>query len=217
MTSLKKQWLKKLPKTTYSQLYCPDELEDVEDFTNGIIGGWRSTNELYKIGAKVAPTSTWAEFGVGCGNSSKKLGKLLSDIGRLYLFDSWEGIPESWVLSPSTTSRKGSWSFSKLHTNDDRVEFVDGWYKDTLPHDFPEQLGLINIDCDIYSSTRDVLFGCDRWIGEGTVIVFDELLGYRNYAEHEYKALQEWLSYTGKTIEWLGKERFAAIGIIHDP
>jgi len=215
MTSLKKQWFKKLPRTTYSQLYCPDELDDIEDFTS-CIGSFRATNELYKIGAKVAPTSTWAEFGVGCGDSSRKLCKLLNDIGFLYLFDSWEGIPEPWVLGPLMTSRKGSWKFNKLRTSDERITFVDGWYKDTLPHDFPEQLGLINIDCDVYSSTRDVLFGCDSWIGEGTVIIFDELLGYHNYADHEYKALQEWLNHTGKTIEWLGKERFAAVGIIHE-
>lgn len=213
MRSVKEQFRPLLTANTYSRLHCPPELEPVQDFSSN---GFRATEELYKLGSKLAPTKTWAEFGVGNGNSSRQLCRLLDDRGVLFLFDSWRGIPDRWELGEDIAHGPGSWTFSKIHSHDDRLRFVDGWYKDTLPFRFPEQLGLINIDCDVYSSTRDVLYGCNEWIKNGTVIVFDELIGYKFYKDHEYRALNEWMRDTGKTIEWLGKERFATVGVVRN-
>ncbi len=213
------KWLKARPKAskkawekseTYSRKYCPAELTNCHDHTSG----FRNTQKLYRIGAKLAPTNTWAEFGVGAGRSSRMLAQLLDDSGIFFLFDSWEGIPDDWVLSPSCTDHAGEYCFPKWETNDNRMRFIDGWYNETLPFDFQEQIGLVNIDCDVYSSTHTVLTGITEWIGRGTVLIFDELLGYQNYAQHEYRALTEWLEKTGNDIGWIGKERFAAIGII---
>lgn len=198
---------------TYCRSHCPSELKSVQDFSDGN-RAFRVYDPLYKLAAEHAPTKTWAEFGVGCGRSARDFARLLVKDGNLFLFDSWKGLPNKWVLGPNMTARKGSWKFPRMHTEDNRLIITDGWFTDTLPYDFPEQLGLVNIDCDVYSSTIDVLFGIDEYIMSGTVLVFDELIGYVNYREHEYKALQEWLFATHRKIEWLAKERFAAVGVI---
>jgi len=49
----------------------------------------------------------------------------------------------------------------------------------------------MNIDCDIYSSTKTVLEIFSKQIIPGTVIVFDEYIGNTNWREDEFKAFQE--------------------------
>ncbi len=191
----------------YSRRYCPSELKKIKDY--------HSPREiLWEMGSPLAPTQTWAEFGVGCGNSARRLSKLLSEFGQFYLFDGWEGIPDDWKLGDHLTERAGKWKFPKFKTRDDRFTFVDGWYEDTLPFEFPGQLGLVHIDCDVYSSTRTVLGRIDPWIGEGTVLIFDEIWGYQNYADHEYKAYREWCEEFGRKVEWVGRNTFDAVGIV---
>ena len=195
----------------YSNEFCPEELRDIPLFDGR---SFRTYDPLYDEACRLAPTQTWAEFGVGCGRSARDLSRRISLDGNLYLFDSWEGIPDPWDLGAGVIHDKGDWKFPPLVTRDGRLQVVDGWFNQSLPYEFPEQLGLVHIDCDVYSSTRDVLFGCGDYIGEGTVLVFDELIGYMNYCEHEWKALLEWLESTGYKIEWHCKEKFAVVGSV---
>lgn len=193
--------------------HCPDELKDVEVYS--------MSQALYRIGSPMAPTQTWAEFGVGHGTSSVQLARELEPHGRFYLFDGWEGIPDEWNLSATWRAKKGSWKFPKecaasQHRGDKRIVFIDGWYKDTLPFDFGEQLGLVHFDCDVYSSTRDALQGISPFIDVGTVLIFDELIGYEYYRDHEYKALCEWREQTGFDVRWVGKtSSYRAVGVVH--
>lgn len=196
---------------TYSTKHCPEELLGIRIYEMGFE---RAYDPLYELATSLVPNNIWAEFGVGVGRSSKHLAKYLSHNGKFFLFDSWEGIPESWDLGPGMCEPKGRWKFSKLKNYDPRLMIVDGWFNQTLPYDFPEPLGLVNFDCDVYSSTKDALFGCQEYIVPGTVLIFDEIIGYTNYKDHEYKALGEWLEHTGYEIEWHAKERFAAIGVV---
>ena len=46
---------------------------------------------------------------------------------------------------------------------------------------------------DLYAGARDALMLLSDRIRPGTVIVFDDLVNYNNYREHEVKALYEWL------------------------
>lgn len=204
---------------SYSRKYCPPELANVKDVTG--MGKYnRDYDVLYPIAAELAPNKTWAEFGVGCGhNTTKMLRRLLAEDGTLHLFDSWEGIPEPWEMGEGHTVRAGTWKYPSsvgisLKEIDNRLVITDGLFEKTLPYHFPEQLGLVHIDCDLYSSTRDILFGAKDHIGSGTVLIFDELIGYQYYEDHEYKALMEWLEQTSNKIEWHAKERFAAVGVI---
>jgi hypothetical protein len=183
--------------------------------------GNRAHMEFYRHVAEYAANQTWAEFGVHCGGSTKKLLKLLGTGGELNLFDSLKGLPEDWWLNGKDNSpeRKGSYNSRGVkHVEEDRVRWHVGWFKDVLPVPFREQLGLVHLDADLYSSTRDALTGIRDYIGPGTVLIFDELIEWKywsgkrgtntNWREGEYKALAE----TGLDVDWLATDGACAVG-----
>ena len=61
----------------------------------------------------------------------------------------------------------------------------------------------MNIDCDIYDSTKTIFDHLDEQIKPGTVIVFDEYFCFPNWREHEYRAFQEYLLDSGHQYEYL--------------
>jgi hypothetical protein len=69
---------------------------------------------------------------------------------------------------------------------------------------------LIHIDCDIYSSTKDVLNALDICIGNDTIIMFDEYFNYQFYKNHEYKAFMEYIEKTGKGFEYIARSEVQA-------
>lgn len=147
----------------------------------------------------------WAEFGVAGGRSARYFLEHLPDNGKLYLFDSFEGLPEPWVFS-SRYGKDDQWAqLGKPEFNDPRAIIKEGWFADTLPLDDP--LGFVHIDCDLYSSTKTVLEGIN--VGKGTIILFDELIGYPRYEEHEYKALLEW----GRKYRVIAKDNDTRVAI----
>ena len=88
----------------------------------------------------------------------------------------------------------------------ENVTLHKGWFDRTLP-DFLEQqtdaVRLINIDCDIYSSTKTVLDLLAPRIQPGSVLVFDEYIGNQHWREDEYKAFQEVVARYGWRYEYL--------------
>ena len=109
---------------------------------------------------------------------------------EVYGFDSFEGLPEQWHNEP-----KGSYSTNRvIPTVPDNVSLYAGWFEDTLPEFLKNHTGpvrFMNIDCDIYSSTKTVLDLLADRIISGTVIVFDEYIGNEHWREDEFKAFQE--------------------------
>lgn len=163
--------------------------------------------ELLKFSAsRVSAHGMVMEFGVGKGTSLKRLSDALPH-SRLYGFDSQQGLPEHWDRDGDKwQDPKGSFSFQpKAEDIGPNVELVTGWYEDTIPEFLnkygsyvAQELSLVHIDCDIYSSTKTVLGYLKPYMRRsGIVIVFDELtdfrqpLRYKNWREHEWKALVE--------------------------
>lgn len=66
-----------------------------------------------------------------------------------------------------------------------------------------EKCAYINIDCDLYSSTKTVLDALKGKIEKGTIISFDEYVGKISWELDEYKAFEEWLSETGFKYRYL--------------
>lgn len=171
-------------------------------------------HELRRWAGRAATFPTWAEFGTAAGTSARDLLSVLPDGGVLYLHDSWEGLPTPWdkgeKVLPIGMFRCPVPSFS-----DPRVVIRKGLFSKTLPHAFGP-LGLVHVDCDLYASARDVLFGCDSSIVDGTVLLFDELsdIKYRNWRDGEYRALCEWREATGKRVEWIGASIGSAFGVV---
>jgi tetratricopeptide (TPR) repeat protein len=146
------------------------------------------------------PDGLVLEFGVRHGKSIRQLASLVS--GPVHGFDSFEGLPESWHHEP-----KGSYSTQgRLPDVPPQVSLHAGWFDTTLPaflhaHDGPARL--INIDCDLYSSTKTVLDGLAGRIGPGTVLVFDEYIGNLHWRQDEFKAFQEAVALYGWVFEYL--------------
>ena len=54
-----------------------------------------------------------------------------------------------------------------------------------------DSIRLINIDCDLYSSTNTVLNLLAKKIVPGSIIIFDEYLVNENWREDEFKSFQK--------------------------
>ena len=136
------------------------------------------------------------EFGVYSGNTVTQLKNLLKNEYEIFGFDSFEGLPEDWVGTPLTI---GFFNLNGQTPSIDGVTFFKGWFVDTIPEykKIAKPIALLHIDCDLYSSTIDVLYGLKEFIVPGTVIVFDEW--YYNFndveenRQHEQKAFYEWV------------------------
>jgi len=142
------------------------------------------------------------EFGVRFGNSIRQIAALAGAKQLVHGFDSFEGLPEVWHHEP-----KGSYTTKgEIPFVPDNVKLHVGWFEDTLPEFLQKHDGdarFINIDCDIYSSTRTVLNLLEARIVPGTVIVFDEYIGNEHWREDEFKAFQEAVAEYGWSYEYL--------------
>jgi tetratricopeptide (TPR) repeat protein len=128
------------------------------------------------------------EFGVRHGTSIRQLASF--NTKPIYGFDSFEGLPEDWHQeSKEVYSTKG-----KIPKVPPHVTLMAGWFEETLPvflEKHEEDVALINIDCDIYSSTKTVLDLLSPRIKKGTIIIFDEYIGNLHWEEDEHKAFME--------------------------
>ena len=109
-------------------------------------------------------------------------------------FDSFRGLPEAWGHLP-----KGSYSTSgQQPAADANVVFHEGWFDDTLPAFVKANPGtrisLLHVDCDLYSSTVCALRSLEPLFADGVIVVFDDLLGFPDFREHEFRAMQEFLA-----------------------
>lgn len=111
----------------------------------------------------------------------------------LVLFDSFQGLPtpDHPVDTASPYVQVGRWqegtftalSPTELHAlcgsayDPDGVRVVEGWFKDTLPGLAPPaRIAMAHLDCDLYSSTAEVLerLFSQRLMAEGSVLFFDD-------------------------------------------
>lgn len=139
----------------------------------------------------------WAvEFGVYSGYSLGIIAEHMPVIG----FDSFEGLPEDW--RPGFP--KGTFTTAGLQIMPNaNAMIVPGWFEDTVPtFPFPP-LGLVHIDCDLYSSTATALNAVMPYVDVDTIFVFDEFHSYPGADQHEEKAFDEWRMSYGVTCEML--------------
>ena len=148
-----------------------------------------SNIQAFKLGINAAAKDGLVlEFGVRFGTSIRQIAALVDQ--EVHGFDSFEGLPEAWHHLP-----KGSYSTKGVIPSvQENVILHIGLFEETLPgfvEKFQDPIRFINIDCDIFSSTKTVLDFLAGQITHGTVIVFDEYIGNENWREDEFKAFQE--------------------------
>eukprot|EP01062_Namystynia_karyoxenos_P048804 TRINITY_DN37280_c0_g1_i2.p1 TRINITY_DN37280_c0_g1~~TRINITY_DN37280_c0_g1_i2.p1 ORF type:complete len:504 (+),score=114.33 TRINITY_DN37280_c0_g1_i2:80-1513(+) len=159
----------------------------------------------------------WMQFGVFRGNSLNPIAHAYAarnGTGEVFGFDTFgPGLPQGWMAGFGT----GAFSISKetLHGKvlacmPRNAHPIKGLFDVTLPHFLRQYSGhaaLIDIDCDLYQGARDALTLLSPRITPGTLIHFDELVGYKGYREHEVKALWEWVRASGRSVvpaAWFG-------------
>ncbi len=152
----------------------------------------------------------WLEFGVFQGRSLNHLAGLTS--GKVYGFDSFEGLPRGWT--PSV--KAGAFSTGGiLPSTAENVVLVKGWFQHTLPEFLrvnPDtSVALIHIDCDLYESARFVLWELRSRMRPGTVIVFDEFAGVM--PDDEARAFREIVRSTGIRCQYLGYSAHGSVAV----
>jgi len=139
----------------------------------------------------ISEPGLYLEFGVWQGNSVNYLGNKFKD-KKIHGFDSFEGVPEPYNgLARYSFSTQGN--IPKVRKN---VLLHKGWFKDTIPNflkNNDEKIAFLNIDCDIYSSTKTVFDLIGTRIQKGTIIIFDEFFNYHNWQDGEYKSFMEFV------------------------
>ncbi|TCV76405.1 macrocin-O-methyltransferase TylF [Neorhizobium sp. R1-B] len=154
------------------------------------------------------------DLGVYKGSSTRTLAGIFPD-RSIHGFDSFEGLPEDWA-----GSLKGSFGEVKgvLPNMPANVRLYKGWFEDTLPGWFEENktspISLLRVDCDLYSSTKTIFDVLGSLVKSGTWIVFDELIGYRGFKDHEYKAFMEFKAKTGIQFEYVSFGLTYALGYV---
>lgn len=144
-------------------------------------------------------------------------------------FDSFEGLPEIGEIDKMKIWEKG-----KLKTSDetfkkiayehgipkDRLELVKGYYCDTLTDELKRnyagrKAAVAYIDCDLYSSTVDVLNFLEDFLQVGTIVVFDdwncffgdpnkgERLAFREFCERRPDILFEPFVQNGEQMSFI--------------
>lgn len=135
----------------------------------------------------------YLEFGVYQGTSLRIWSKLLKNPdASLHGFDSFEGLPADW----DARRPKGTFDVGRRVpvVDDERVSFHCGWFEETLPlFVLPAHERIVlNMDADLYSSTKFVLDTLRPQISRGTIIIFDEFCN----REHELRAFSDFLTET---------------------
>jgi len=64
--------------------------------------------------------------------------------------------------------------FGRYGLLDDRVRFLEGWFKDTLPTAPVERLALLRLDGDLYESTMDALVPLYDKLSPGGFVIVDD-------------------------------------------
>ena len=133
--------------------------------------------------------------------------------------DSYQGLPkpegrhpqdardEHWkyqdVLGVSLEQVRSN--FARYGMLDERVRFLEGWFKDTLPSAPIRQLAVLRLDGDMYSSTMDVLENLYDKVSAGGYTIVDDYgaVPACKQAVDDFRARRA-ISEPLKKIDWTG-------------
>jgi hypothetical protein len=149
---------------------------------------------LYEIGSWLERRRMRGSF-VECGVCNGGSAAVLASVARrnrerhIWLFDSWEGMPEPTAEDVACTGKRGTKGmargsertarellFGRLGLDRTTVQLVQGWFDKTIPNALPAigEIALLHLDCDWYESVRfclETLY--DRVVDGGFIVVDD--------------------------------------------
>lgn len=137
---------------------------------------------------------------------------------KVFVADSFQGLPKAnlaqypadtddfaqlnWILAVPQAEVEEN--FQKYGLLDERVVFLPGWFKETLPQAPIEKLALLRLDGDMYESTVDALTHLYPKLSPGGFCVIDDYaLKPCRAAVDDYRA-QHGIQERIKAIDWTG-------------
>lgn len=201
-TSVARQYAAEHSPLAYRAWLKSQKAESAQDYSLGPKISSDDYSATLRHVLRLNPTGTALEFGVGSGRTLAMIAKHMPVIG----FDSFAGLPEKW--------RDGfdAGMFACEPPTVHNARLVQGLFSDTLPSfKWPERVGLVHVDCDLYSSTKTILDHLGPHLKPGCYVVFDEYHGYPGHEDHEMKAWREFADRTGTgwTVVGHGPEQLA--------
>ena len=106
----------------------------------------------------------------------------------VWVSDSFEGLPKPDAAAYPADAGDIHWTldhlavpldevkenFERYGLFDDRVRFLKGWFKDTLPAAPIEKLAILRVDADMYGSTMEVLQSLYSKLSAGGYVIVDD-------------------------------------------
>lgn len=114
--------------------------------------------------------------------------KIASSTKKVWVFDSFEGLPKPDAEKYPSDAGDDHWSIPELSVSleqvkenfelfnvlDESVEFVKGWFKDTMPNNAIENISVLRLDGDMYESTIDPLEYLYPKLSSGGYCIIDD-------------------------------------------
>lgn len=188
---------------------CPEAVVFVEKYLKNAKRFNSDADLLRYASDQVKIEGVYIELGVCTGKSINFIAAL-NPSQVIYGFDSFQGNPEDWRRNQSIVPQGtfGLKNPTKLPLVLNNVKLIQGFFEESLPYFVQtllkgQSIAFLHVDCDLYSSANCAFQVLGPYIKHGTIIIFDELYGYPEYAEHEFKALTEFLESSGYIVEYL--------------
>lgn len=165
---------------------------DAAVFENKQEGIWPFAVELLEA---QQTKGLWLEFGVLEGKSINwfsPFARTNSVDGKVYGFDSFEGLSEHYSIGNSYSSRQSLGG--QAPKVKDNVKLIQGWVESTLDEFLRSDLRKVSfahLDFGTYSATHTVLSKLKNRFTEDALILFDEFHGFTGWQLFEHKALYE--------------------------
>lgn len=158
-----------------------------------MIGTKRLNNIQFCIESVVANNieGDFIETGVWRGGAcifAKSLFNILDPSRTVWVADSFEGLPKpNTQLYPEDAGddlysleqlrismEQVQENFKRFNLLDEKVKFLKGWFKDSLPTAPIDKLAIIRLDGDMYESTMDGLVNLYHKLSSGGFIIIDD-------------------------------------------
>jgi O-methyltransferase len=161
------------------------------------------------------------ETGVWRGGATIFMRGMLKILGNndknVWVVDSFQGLPEpeleqdegiNYHLDPmlSVDLETVKRNFEYFDLLDDRVQFLQGWFADTMATAPVEKLSLLRLDGDLYKSTMDVLEPIYDKVEPGGFIIIDDYgaIPACKQAVHDFRESRG-ITEPIETIDWTGR------------
>jgi O-methyltransferase len=138
---------------------------------------------------------------------------------RVWVADSFEGLPApdaeaypadaEYDWSDVTPLKIGiddvRANFERYGLLDDQVQFLQGWFKDTLPSAPIESLAVLRLDGDLYESTMDALVALEPKVSDGGFVIVDDYGAWEpcRKAVDDYRA-EHGITDEITSVDWTG-------------